>query len=149
MITSAVNDFVWSKLQENTTLNARYDKYRTVYGSTFKPFFPVADNNAGDISWGSECYVLWDSMTTRPSRNVYGERQEQVLYTVVGPLPELIDFVDDILFLFSFWESTQFQSSGYRITNITAWQPDRMRGRDSLRQTYSASIILDVQYLLC
>jgi hypothetical protein len=149
MIVSAVNDFVWSELQKDTALNAQYDKYRTKYGPNFKPFFPVADNHAGDASWGSECYVLWDSMITRPNRSVFLERHAQILYTIVGPLPALFEFTDAIANSFDFWQSTTFKGAGYRVNDIDAWQPDRIRGRDSLRQTYSSSLILEVHYLTC
>lgn len=149
MIASSVNNFVWGELQKDATLNAKYNKYRTQYGNSFKPFFPVYDDHAGDISWDSECYVLYDSMTTRPTRNIYAERHEQVLYTVVGPIPELFEFKDAIVNVFDYWDNTTFSADGYRINDINVWQPDRTRGRDKLRQTYSTSLILDVHYIPC
>ena len=149
MIASLVNDYVWTELTKDAALSEKYNAYRTQYGNSFKPFFPVFDDHAGDISWGSECYVLWDSMVSRPTRNVYSERHEQVLYTIVGPIPDVFEFKDRIVNLFDYWDSTAFSTSGYKVNDIDVWQPDRTRGRDKLRQTYSISLILDVHYIPC
>jgi hypothetical protein len=149
MIALAVNDFVWNGLVADTTLSAKYDPYRTKYGTGFKPFFPVYDNFGGDITWGKECYVLYDSMVTRPIRNVFGEHHEQIMYTVVGPIPDLFEFRDKIVNLFDYWDSTSFVADGYRVNDIDVFQSDRTRGRDKVRQTYSLTLILDVHYIPC
>jgi hypothetical protein len=149
MIALTVNNYVWSKLSADPVLNAKYAKYRTQLGANFKPFFPVYDNLAGDITWGSECYVLYDTMTTRPTREIYAERHEQVMYTLVGPIPDLFEFKDAIVNLFDNWENTSFNADGYRINDINVWQPDRTRGRDKVRQTYSTTLLLDVHYIPC
>lgn len=149
MIALAINNYIWGNLSKDTQFNSQYDKYRLTLGPNFIPFFPVADNLAGDISWGSEPYILYDSIHVRPSRSVYGERQEQVMYTLVGQIPELFDFKEKIVSMFDHWEATQFSLSGYRINDIDIWQPDKTRGRDKLRQTYSLPLLLDVFYIPC
>lgn len=149
MIASHVNDFVWTGLTADEAFSAKYDAYRTQYGDAFKPFFPVYDNFGGDITWGSEPYVLYDSMIIRPLRNVYGEKTEQVMYTIVGQIPELFEFRDAIAALFNNWDSTMFQVEGYRINDIDVVQTDRTRGRDKVRQTYSTTLMLTVHYIPC
>jgi hypothetical protein len=149
MIALELNKHVWSKLQEDAFFNAKYDKYRLLYGQNFIPFFPVADNYAGDISWDSEPYFLYDSISLQPNRQVFGERREQVLYTLVGKVPEILQVRDRIVRLFSFWLDSDFVSSVYRINNADVWQLSQARGRDNLRQTYSIDLTFEIHYLLC
>lgn len=149
MIALSVNQYVWGELKKDATLNAKYAKYRTKYGNNFIPFFPVADNNAGDISWGSEPYVLYDSMTMPPTRNIYMSQREQIVYTIVGTIPELFTFKNKVTALFNHWENTSMTLDGYRIIDIDAWSSDRTRVRDKVRQTYSLTLMLEVHYIPC
>ena len=151
MIALSVNKYIWNELKKDAQLNASYDKYRATFGANFIPFFPVYDNHAGDISWGNECYILYDQMKSRPTRQVFKEQHTQVIYTIVGPLPDLFDFTDMIVGLFDDWENTSFvdEQNQYRINDIKVWQPDRTRGRDKVRQTYSTTLIFDVHYISC
>lgn len=149
MIALPINNYVWQNLRLDTALDAKYDQYRTKYGNGFIPFFPVFDNHAGDISWGSECYVLYDNLKLRPNRDVFKEQREQILYTVVGPIPELFEFKDAILNQFDNWEGTTLLVDGYRVTDVNAWQSTGTSGRDKLRQTYSTTIVLEVNYIPC
>lgn len=149
MIASLTNNYIWSQLRLDPILDAKYQKYRDKYGPNFVPFFPVYDDNAGDISWGSECYVLYDPMVTRPNRNVFAERREQIMYTVVGPIPELFDFKDRIINLFDLWDTTPFETNGYKIHDVNVWQSEGTRGRDKVRQTYSTTLIAEIYYIPC
>jgi hypothetical protein len=149
MIALTVNNYVWNNLRLDTVFDAKYDKYRATYGANFIPFFPVADNLAGDASWGSECYVLYDPMTVPPRRSVYAERRETILYTLVGPLPELFEFKEAIIDQFDSWSSTSFANDGYRVNDINAWQTDQTRVRDKLRQLYSLTLMVEVNYIKC
>lgn len=149
MIALSINKYIWSQLQLDTAFNAQYNKYRTLYGSNFIPFFPVYDNHAGDISWGSECYVLYDPLSTRPTRDVFLERREQIMYTLVGPIPELFKFKDSIVNLFDHWLENPITTDDHRITNVNVWQSDGVRGRDKLRQTYSTTLIAEAFYIPC
>jgi hypothetical protein len=149
MIHNAVNNYVWSKLRQDPTLDATYDKYRATYGAEFMPFFPVFDNFAGDISWGTDMYVLYDSVTSAPNRPVYGELREQIMYTVIGPMPDLLEFKQRIIDLFDAWESTTFVSDGYRVNDINVWQPSGVQGRDKVRQTYAVPLMVEVNYIKC
>lgn len=149
MIALLANNYIWNQLKLDTTLNAKYDKYRVKYGPDFIPFFPVYDDHAGDISWGSECYVLYDPISTRPSRNVFAEQREQIMYTVVGPIPDLFEFKDKMIGLFSYWLDNPFAMDGYRVNDVNIWQSDGTRGRDKLRQTYSTTLTAEVHYISC
>ena len=146
MIELSVNKYIWDKLSSDSTFNARYDKYRTQFGANFMPFFPVVDNNAGDISWGTEPYFLYDSMSV-PPREVFGEKHIQMTYTLVATLPELFTIKQNVVDLFDHWLETTFSDDvSYRINDMNIWQPDRARGRDKVRQTYSTTLLLDVYY---
>lgn len=149
MIALPLNNYVWSNLTTDATFSARYNKYRAQFGQNFLPFFPAVDNNAGDVSWGAEPYILYDSISVRPTRQVYGEKQEQVMYTLVAQMPELMEFKEKIIKMFDFWTETTFSTSGYRVNDINVWQPDRIRGRDKLRQTYSITLLFDIYYFEC
>jgi hypothetical protein len=149
MISTTVNKYIWSMLRQDPALDATYDKYRATLGPDFIPFFPAFDNLAGDTSWGNEHYVLYDPITTTPNRPVYGERREQIMYTVIGPMPSLMDFKQAIIDLFDAWEPTTFSADGYRITNVSVWQPSGMQGRDKIRQTYAVPLIVEVNYIKC
>ena len=149
MIALSVNKYVWGELKKDAALNAKYAKYRTKYGANFIPFFPVSDNLAGDISWGTEPYVIYDSLSLPPTRNVYKGKREQVIYTVVGTVPELFDFKNRIVNLFDHWENTELVVDGYRIYDMDAWNTDRTRVRDKVRQTYSLTLMLEIHYIPC
>jgi hypothetical protein len=149
MVVSSLNDYVWAELCKDAAFSAKYNKYRTKYGQNFKPFFPVHDNFTGDVSWDTECYVLYDEMDGRPLRQVYRENHDQVIYTLVGPIPDLLDFKKRITRLFSHWDTTKFTTDEFRINDVDVWQADRTRGRDTLRQTYSLTLMLDVNYHIC
>lgn len=151
MIVSALNNYIWAELIKDPVFNAKYNKYRTKYGANFKPFFPVHDNFAGDMAWDTECYVLYDSMSMRPLRQIYGENHEQVMYTLVGPIPDLFEFKKSIVDLFDYWATTKFNDvdGDYRINDVDVFQSDRTRGRDTLRQTYSMTLMFDVNYHKC
>jgi hypothetical protein len=149
MIALELNKYIWGELQKDTVFNAKYDKYRLKYGPDFIPFFPVADNYAGDIAWESEPYFLYNSISLQPNRQVFAERREQVLYTLVGKIPEILVVRDKVIHLFSFWLDSDFTSDEYRITNADVWQLSQASGRDSLRQTYSIDMTFEVHYLLC
>lgn len=149
MISTVVNDYVWSKLTQDVAFSAEYDKYRATLGAGFKPFFPVLDNLAGDITWGNEFYVLYDTIIVPPNRPVYGERREQIMYTLIGPMPGLMDFKESIVNLFDSWEATMFTVSGYRVNDINVWQPSGMQIRDKVRQTYAVPLMVEVNYIKC
>jgi len=151
MIALSTNDIIWNELIKDPVFSAKYDNYRLQYGPAFKPFFPVSDNQAGDITWGDETYFLYDSISLPPNRNVFGERYEQVLYTIVGCIPELQLIHEHIIQMFSFWDSGVHSDpkNQYRITNIDAWHPLRTLQRDSLRQDYAIEMLINVNYLLC
>jgi hypothetical protein len=149
VIALSVNDFVWERLSKNSSFNGLYDKYRVQYGEDFKPFFPVYDNFAGDITWGTEPYFLYDTMILRPVRNIPGERHEQIIYTLVGKIPQIFEVKDSIVNMFDYWDDTTYTGDGYRVNDITVWQSDRTRGRDKVRQTYSTTLMLDVHYIPC
>lgn len=149
MIALTVNNYVWGELKKDATFNARYDGYRTQLGAGFIPFFPVEDNAAGDISWGNEPYFLYDSMITRPTRNVPFEKREIVMYTLVGTLEDVFDVRGRIESMFDAWDSTMFTADGYKVNDIDISQPDRTRSRDKVRQTYSTTLMLDVFYTPC
>lgn len=149
MISTTVNGYVWSKLRQDPAFDALYDKYRTTYGPDFIPFFPVFDNLAGDVSWGNECYVLYDPIVTTPNRPIYAERREQIMYTLIGPVPQLLDFKQSIIDLFDAWEATAFSADGYRVNDINVWQPSGMQGRDKVRQTYAIGLMVEVNYIKC
>jgi hypothetical protein len=149
MIALVVNSYVWQNLKQDSTLYQRYATYTTQFGPTFSPFFPVEDNLAGDISWGTEPYFLYDSTVQKPTRNVYGERHEQIMYTLVGKIEDIFTLRDTVVRMFDEWSETKVNASGYRINDIDVWQPDRIRGRDKLRQLYSTTLLLDVHYHIC
>lgn len=149
MIASLVNNHIWSELRKDTSFSSLYDGYRSKYGNNFIPFFPVEDNLAGDISWGSEPYILYDSMLLKSPREIYGEKYAQILYTVVGKIPEILFVRDNILGLFGDLKDTSLKGDGYKINTIEVWQPDRTRSRDKLRQNYAITIMLDVYYIEC
>jgi hypothetical protein len=160
MIALELNKYIWGKLKEDPALNEpdesmefnnKYNKYRLKYGEDFIPFFPVADNFAGDIAWDSEPYFLYDSISLQPNRQVFGERREQVIYTLVGKIPEILEIRETMVHMFSFWdgEAIDFDIEKYRITNVDVWQLTQASGRDSLRQTYSVNITFEVNYILC
>ena len=97
MIALTVNDYVWTELKKDSAFSLRYDSYRTALNNAdFIPFFPVEDNLAGDISWGAEPYILYDSMIARPTRNVPFEKHEMVMYTIVGTLQDVFSLRDKI-----------------------------------------------------
>jgi hypothetical protein len=147
MIALTINNYVWNNLRLDTALDALYDKYRTLYGSNFKPFFPVADNLAGESSWGSECYVLYDPIVMPSSGDL--QQQEQVMYTLVGPIPELFDFKSAIVDQFDHLTATRIVNDGYRITDISVWQSGGTVVRDKLRDLYSLIIVLQINYIKC
>lgn len=149
MIAPTINKYVWDILKSDPTLSAKYDKYRATYGANFIPFFPVYDNNAGDSSWGSECYVLYDSLRPRSNRPIVTEKREQILYTIVGTIPEIFEFRDTILNVLDFWADLKFTKDGFRVNAVESWQNDRTRGRDSIRQTYSLVLTVEVNYFEC
>lgn len=147
MIAPTVNNFVWNNLRLDTVFDEKYNVYRGVYGANFIPFFPVADNLAGDASWGSECYVLYDPITPSPNRN--SQRREQILYTLVGPLPELFEFKEAVMDQFDYMVATRFTGDGYRITDVQSWQSGGTVVRDKVRQLYSLTIVVEVNYIKC
>jgi hypothetical protein len=149
VIAPTINQYIWQILQTDSTLDAKYDKYRKTYGDDFIPFFPVFDNFAGNISWGSEPYILYDSLVNRADRPVYGERKEQVLYTIVGKLQDIFKIRDIIANQFDAWSVEGFNLDGFRVNSIESYQTDRTRGRDSVRQTYSLVLTLIVHYIEC
>lgn len=151
MIALSINQLIWEELTKDAVFDALYDKHRTQFGQNFIPFFPVSDNYVGDIAWGIEPYFIYDSISLPPNRDVFGERREQILYTMVGKIPELFVIEKKVIHMFSFWESDQYNVSSdeYRITSITAWQPLRTNSRDSLRQTHAIEIMVDVNYIPC
>jgi hypothetical protein len=151
MIALSTNEIIWQELIKDPVFNAKYDKYRAQYGPDFRPFFPVSDNYAGDISWDDEIYFIFDAVSFPPNRNVFGERYSQVLYTIVGKVNELLNIQEDIIHIFSFWESGQHPdpTGNYRITNMDSWIPLRTQSRDSLRQTHAIEMLVNVNYFLC
>jgi hypothetical protein len=149
MIVLVVNNYIWQELKKDVAISQRYAQYTSQFGFSFSPFFPVDDNSAGDISWGSEPYFLYDSMVQKPTRDVYGERHEQIMYTLVGTIEDIFTIRDKVARMFDEWSSTSFTASGYKVNDIDVWQPDRIRGRDKLRQLYSTTLLLDVHYHLC
>ena len=62
---------------------------------------------------------------------------------------QVFDLKDRIVNIFDYWDNTSFSDGTNRVTDVNVWQPDRTRGRDKLRQTYSISLILDVLYIPC
>jgi hypothetical protein len=151
MIALSINEIIWDELSKDAAFNAKYDKYRVQYGQAFKPFFPVQDNYAGDVAWGNEPYFLYDTVLLPPNRSVFGERYEQMLYTVVGSMSDIQHIYDTVAQMFSFWESNTHTDpfNDYRITNIDAWSPLRTQSRDSLRQNHSFELLVNVNYILC
>lgn len=151
MIALSINEILWEELSKDPAFVARYDKYKTQLGDDFKPFFPVQDNHSGDISWDTEPYFLYDTVSLPPNRDVFGERYEQVLYTLVGQIQDIFELRDKVIKMFSYWDDAANPDPYglYRITNLDVWQPLRTRGRDSIRQNYSVELLVNVNYLLC
>lgn len=149
MITLAVNNFIWNEMKQVPQIYDRYVGFREKYGDNFIPFFPIDDTQVGDISWGSAPYIIWDSMPELPTRPVYGEKREQIMYTLIGKIPEIFSIRDFIVNLFNYWESNSFSSDGYRVNDLNVYQSDRTRGRDNIRQTYSLTLIVEAYYHKC
>jgi hypothetical protein len=148
LIALSVNKYIWNELKKDPALNVKYDKYRAKYGADFLPFFPVSDNMAGDISWGSEVHILWDMLVMTP-RRIHGSRRVQMVYTVVGTVQDLMDVKTRITDMFDYWHGEALNFPGYRVVNIDAWSTDRTRIRDKVRQLYSSTLIVEVEYISC
>jgi hypothetical protein len=147
MIVKDINAFVWANLQLDTDFSSLYDRYRAKYGDSFIPFFPVTDSLAGDASWGSECYVIYDPIYAPSTRQ--SQYREQIVYQLVGPLPQLFDFRDRILDQFKMFEQVSFSTGDHRITGVEAWQSGGTRVKDQLRQLYYIPLIVEVHFIKC
>lgn len=92
-----LNKYLWAKLKE---IDPNLSKKYMVNGKEVIPFFPVADNMAGDIVWKDRPYLVYNVVFDKPFHPFYIKKRETVHYGIKGTPAEIMEWSRTIHMIF-------------------------------------------------